>query len=191
MGQRSNTQRNITTVNPPFLGYSKTCDEGTLVGMSKLHVLLTKMYYHWIVPATRGHLSCRDMTEVSLVTGFTVLLYVVKPDFKGHSDERTPCDQGKFSQNGGLSSPMSMDLRWRDTCHVGTLSLEYWDVPWRQVLLHIQCSKTTNLLTDMRLCLCCERAFFSPCRIWTDLKWFCTLVDSLGPSSSHNCRNNT
>ena len=29
----------------------------------------------------------------------------VKPVFKGHSDEGTPCDQGTLSQNGVLSSP--------------------------------------------------------------------------------------
>ena len=29
----------------------------------------------------------------------------VKPVFKGHCDERTPCDQGTLSQNGVLSSP--------------------------------------------------------------------------------------
>ena len=34
-------------------------------------------------------------------------LYTVKPVFKGHSDERTPSDQGVFSQNdvGGHSIP--------------------------------------------------------------------------------------
>ena len=29
----------------------------------------------------------------------------VKPVFKGHSDERIPCEQVKFSQNSGLSPP--------------------------------------------------------------------------------------
>ena len=33
--------------------------------------------------------------------------------------------------------PMLKNLWWRDTCHLGTLSLGYWGVPWRQVLLYI------------------------------------------------------
>ena len=32
--------------------------------------------------------------------------------------------------------PMLRNLWWRDTCHVGTLSLGYWGVPWTQVLLY-------------------------------------------------------
>ena len=32
--------------------------------------------------------------------------------------------------------PMLKNLWWRDTCHVGTLSLGYRAVPWRQVLLY-------------------------------------------------------
>ena len=31
--------------------------------------------------------------------------YTVKPVFKGHCDERTPCDQGTLSQNGIIYSP--------------------------------------------------------------------------------------
>ena len=31
--------------------------------------------------------------------------YTVKPVFKGHCDEGTPCDQGTLSQNSVLSSP--------------------------------------------------------------------------------------
>ena len=34
----------------------------------------------------------------------------VKPVFKGHSDERTTCDQGTSSYNGVLSSPMLKNL---------------------------------------------------------------------------------
>ena len=60
----------------------------------------------------------------------------VKPVFKGHSDQGTPCDQGTLSHNRVLSAPMLKNLWWRDTCHVGTLSLGYWGVPWRQVLLY-------------------------------------------------------
>ena len=33
--------------------------------------------------------------------------------------------------------PMLRNLWWRDTCHVGTLSLGYRGVPWRQVLLYM------------------------------------------------------
>ena len=33
---------------------------------------------------------------------------------------------------------MLKNLWWRDTCHVGTLSLGYRGVPWRQVLLYYQ-----------------------------------------------------
>ena len=32
-------------------------------------------------------------------------LNTLKPVFKGHCDEGTPCDQGTLSQNGILSSP--------------------------------------------------------------------------------------
>ena len=34
-------------------------------------------------------------------------------------------------------APKELRNLWRrDTCHVGTLSLGYWGVPWRQVLLY-------------------------------------------------------
>ena len=38
-----------------------------------------------------------------------------------------PCDWGHFS----YIFPMLRNLWWRDTCHVGTLSLGYWGVPWK------------------------------------------------------------
>ena len=48
-----------------------------------------------------------------------LLLGLVKPVFRGHSNERTPCDQGTFSQNGDLSS------QYYKTCNEGTLPRGY------------------------------------------------------------------
>ena len=46
-------------------------------------------------------------------------IYTVKPAFKGHSGERTTCDQGMFSQNDVISSPCQR------TGDEGTLYLRY------------------------------------------------------------------
>ena len=61
--------------------------------------------------------------------------YTVKPVFKmrGH-----PLIRDVFSER----CPICLVLRnhWRrDTCHVGTLSLVYRGVPWRQVWLYLYC----------------------------------------------------
>ena len=61
-----------------------------------------------------------------------------KPVFKGHGDE------GTLSQNSVLYSPILKNLHWRDICHVWTLPLGYWSVPWRQVLLYWQKYNTVN-----------------------------------------------
>ena len=42
---------------------------------------------------------------------------------------------------------MLRKLWWRDTCQVGTLSLGYRGIPWRQVLLYI------HTLNKLRLCV--------------------------------------
>ena len=47
----------------------------------------------------------------------------MQPVFKGNLDERTSSDQMMFSR---IYVPMLRNLRLRDTCHVGTLSLGYW-----------------------------------------------------------------
>ena len=39
--------------------------------------------------------------------------------------------------------PMLGNLWWRNTCHVGTLYLWYWGVPWRKVLLYCIWSSRT------------------------------------------------
>ena len=44
--------------------------------------------------------------KLSLSTHQVDINSTVKPVFKGHSDERTPSDQGTFSQNRVLSSPV-------------------------------------------------------------------------------------
>ena len=41
-------------------------------------------------------------------SGVTYLFYSMKPVFKGHSDERTPSDQGMFSQNGDCIKGISV-----------------------------------------------------------------------------------
>ena len=46
-------------------------------------------------------------------------MYVVKPVFKEHSNERTPSEQNPIS-------PLFRNLWWRDICPVGTLSLRFW-----------------------------------------------------------------
>ena len=49
----------------------------------------------------------------------------VESMFRGHCDERMPSGQGAISHNGVLHVCVNLifrNLRWRDTCHVGTFS---------------------------------------------------------------------
>ena len=55
---------------------------------SDIHVVVTIRYL----------VNIKLLTETNFDT-------TVKPVFKGHCDEGTPCDQGTLSQNGVLSSP--------------------------------------------------------------------------------------
>ena len=52
------------------------------------------------------------------------------------------CLQGTLRRGDTLKQcpmfPMLRNLWWRDTSHIGTLSLGYRGVPWRQVLLYYQ-----------------------------------------------------
>ena len=75
--------------------------------------------------------------------------YTVKPVFKGHCDEGTPCDQGTLSQKRCPIFPMLRNMWRRDTCHVGTISLRYKGVPWRQVLLYKDLWQYFNLREDL------------------------------------------
>ena len=76
--------------------------------------------------------------------------------------------------------PMLRNLWWRDTCPVGTLSLGYWGVPWRQVLLYVKCWFMTidkhNALQSQSLLsgtyMCALRLFHL--LTWGKSKYLCT-----------------
>ena len=64
--------------------------------------------------------------------------HTIKHVFKGHCDERTPCDQGTFSQNDVLYFTCYGTSDEGTPLHVVTLSnLRYIGVPLRHVLLYI------------------------------------------------------
>ena len=98
-----------------------------------VYVLWRFSYLYFGSPCTSNK---RTPFWVPLIWGFTVnknnicqiFLYTVKPAFKGHTDEGTPCDQGTLSQNGVLSSPC-----W-ETCDEGT------PVMWAHFLSDIKVS---------------------------------------------------
>ena len=53
------------------------------------------------------YISTKSTIQWIFLEYFSTLMYLfntVKPVFKRHADERTPCDQGMFSQNGVVSS---------------------------------------------------------------------------------------
>ena len=73
----------------------------------------------------------------------------IKPVFKGHSDEGTPCDQGTLSQNGVLiphvKEPVTKGhLLRRDTCSSSG-----------SLFLHI-CTQITNMEGWLLKHYCCD-----------------------------------
>ena len=69
-------------------------------------------HQHIAKTVSRKHWKCSTWPwQVSSHISHTC---TVKPVFKGHCDEGTPCDQGTLSQNGVLSAPC------QGTCDEGT-----------------------------------------------------------------------
>ena len=70
--------------------------------------------------------------------------------------EYNPLIWGHILRTVSYICPIARNLWWRDTCHVGTLSLAYWGVPWR-VILKIQFWLTTRFWDNI-----VQLKFFGP-----------------------------
>ena len=86
-------------------------------------LLLIVILYWSILRVPVDSLTCEPaVDDYGIISRLTTA--TVKPVFKGHCDEGTPCDQGTLSEWCPIF-PMLKNLWWRDTCHIGTLSLGY------------------------------------------------------------------
>ena len=93
--------------------------------------LVLKLYW-WINAPVKLKNS---PSEPSIISGVAALIITIKPVFQGTLQQEDTLWAGYIFSEQYPIFPMLRNMWWRDSCHVGPLSLGYWGVPWRQILL--------------------------------------------------------